>query len=206
MPLRDVVNFLTASEAAARDTKDLGQSSAPSASTVRTRGRGARRGQQLSCQTSNAACSSCGWTGHSSADPQCPARIKECSACGRQGHFQVVCRSRGQGQQQGGSGRGRGKGRGGAAAAAAPNIAGSTITGDDVYILQCYTSMRNENLIWRNFMISDGEHFYPMKFMVDTRANVTVISKRSYYAWFDHLPLKRFPGRMLAVNSHALQL
>ncbi len=76
---------------------------------------------------------------------------------------------------------------------------------DDVYILQCYTSMRNENLIRRNFMISDGEHFYPMKFMVDTGANVTVISRRSYDAWFDHLPLKRFPGRMLAVDSHPLQ-
>ncbi len=41
MPLRDVVNFLTASEAASRDTKGLGHSSAPSASTLRTRGRGA---------------------------------------------------------------------------------------------------------------------------------------------------------------------
>ncbi len=36
-----------------------------------------------------------------------------------------------------------------------------------------------ENLIHRNFMISDGEHFYPMKFMVDTGANITVISKLS---------------------------
>ncbi len=40
--------------------------------------------------------------------------------------------------------------------------------------------MRNENLNRRKFMISDGEHFYPMKFMVDTGANVTVISKLSY--------------------------
>ncbi len=44
--------------------------------------------------------------------------------------------------------------------------------------------MRNENLIHRNFMISDGEHFYLMKFMVDTGANVTVISKWDYDAWF----------------------
>ncbi len=162
MPLRDVVNFLTTSEAAVRDTKGLGHSSAPSASTLKTRGRGARRGQQPSRQTSNATCSSCGGTGHSSQDPQCPARNKECSACWKQGYFQAVCRSRGQGQQQGGSGRGRGRGKGGRgdAAAAAPNFAGSKVTWDDVYIVQCYTSMRNENLIHRNFMISDGEHFY----------------------------------------------
>ncbi len=94
----------------------------------------------------------------------------------------------------------------GGAPAAASNFAGSTIMGeDDVYILRCYMVMRNENLICRNFMVSDGEHFYPRKFMVDTGANVTVISKRSYNACFSLLPLMRFLGRMLDIDSHPLQ-
>ncbi len=105
MPLRDVVNFLTASETAARDSKGLRHTPAPSMSTLRTRGMGARRGQQQqpSHWTSNATCSSCGWRGHSSTYPQCPVRNKECSPCGREGYFQPVYRSRGKGEVRNGN-------------------------------------------------------------------------------------------------------
>ncbi len=58
----------------------------------------------LGSSTSVAPCGNCGWSGHISKDPNCPARGKQCNNCGKMGHVGCCCRGQTT-KQKGGQGK-----------------------------------------------------------------------------------------------------
>lgn len=188
LPLADAVAFLQASESALQDSTAISNSGQSDVNFMRNRGfNGRGRGTPTQPPVK---CRGCGSMGHQQG-PSCPARGRSCLKCGIKNHFQSECRqptpSRGQARGRPFKGPNR-RGRGA--------TQGIQVDTNDLQVtnarLSDNTHRAGDGLIRATFYIADGTGtgFYPMSFMVDSGANVSVMSKDSYESYFSHLKLQ----------------
>ncbi len=110
-------------------------------------------------------CSACGYTGHRTGDPKCPAIGSECRACGRRNHFEKVCRSK--------------------------KPATSTqrkVSEDDPRIYRVF-GKRRTGRIMMTAEVSDNTKFVDTLMQVDTAAETSCLRESVFRKSFSHLPL-----------------
>ena len=136
-----------------------------------------QRQKQVSAQKT---CSRC-WKSPSHGCPQCPAREATCRKCGKKGHYQVVCQS-------------------------AQSIRLIAADKWEVFIASIDKQVPTVDAGDKPWVVTISINGSPVKFKIDTSADVSVISDTTYKALAKKTPLKPAKKSLTGPSSQPLDV